>query len=123
VTKRHNPRSGELAILTSRFGKTVKGYRLGLGYSQEELSWRAEMHRTYLADVERGGRNISLLSIVRLVRALGLTLDEFFRAFETHPSPKPEAAGGEKKTASAGRRRARTGRATRQVAAVRRPSR
>jgi len=43
------------------------------------------MHRTYLADIERGKRNISLSSIVKLVRALGVTLPEFFQALEEPP--------------------------------------
>lgn len=48
------------------------------------------MHRTYLADVERGARNVSLSSLARLVKAIGVTLAEFFAALE---SSKPAQEG------------------------------
>ncbi len=65
-----------------RFGNAVRMRRSELGITQEELAERAKMHRTYVADVERGTRNISLVNIVRLVYALNLTLSEFFGRFE-----------------------------------------
>jgi transcriptional regulator with XRE-family HTH domain len=41
------------------------------------------MHRTYLADVERGARNLSLSSMARLVTGIGVTLSEFFATLES----------------------------------------
>ena len=41
------------------------------------------MHRTYLADVERGARNLSLSSMARLVGGIGVSLAEFFATLET----------------------------------------
>jgi two-component system, response regulator len=52
------------------FGATVKARRTRLRLTQEELAERAGLHRTYITDVERGRRNISLHSIERLARAL-----------------------------------------------------
>jgi two-component system response regulator len=66
----------------AKFGAVVKGLRVGLGLSQEELAWQADMHQTYLSDVERGRRNISFLRLIRLVRALHVSLPDFFGAFE-----------------------------------------
>jgi CheY-like chemotaxis protein/DNA-binding Xre family transcriptional regulator len=43
---------------------------LRLGISQEELAERADLHRTYIAGIEGGGRNITLKSIDKLARAL-----------------------------------------------------
>ena len=54
-----------------RFGKAVRARRLALGISQEELAFRAGIHRTYVGDVERGVRNISLSNIHRLAVGLG----------------------------------------------------
>jgi len=61
-------------VLQTRLGAAVKLYRNGLGISQEELAWRADMHRTYLADIERGVRNISLRSIGNLAKALEISI-------------------------------------------------
>ncbi len=49
--------------------------------SQETLAEKAGIHRTYLADVERGQRNISLENIVKVIKALNLTEGEFFRDY------------------------------------------
>jgi transcriptional regulator with XRE-family HTH domain len=49
-----------------------------MGISQEELAERALLHRTYISDVERGARNVSLQSIERLARALEISLPALF---------------------------------------------
>jgi transcriptional regulator with XRE-family HTH domain len=54
-------------------GKNVRTRRLALGLSQEALAEKAELHWTYIGGIERGERNVSLLNIVRLARALGIT--------------------------------------------------
>jgi transcriptional regulator with XRE-family HTH domain len=59
------------------------------------------MHRTYLADVERGVRNLSLSSMARLVDAIGIPLSSFFSTLEsieltpdgTSRARRPVAAG------------------------------
>jgi transcriptional regulator with XRE-family HTH domain len=84
VRKRPNKQRHDEDALKLRFGAIVRTLRQRLGVSQEELAWRADLHRTYLADVERGQRNISLSSIVKVVRALGVSLAEFFHAFEEY---------------------------------------
>ena len=53
------------------FGSVVRSRRLALGISQEELAARAKVHRTYIGSVERGERNISLLNIHAVAKALG----------------------------------------------------
>jgi transcriptional regulator with XRE-family HTH domain len=65
--------------IQSLFGAAVRFLRKGLGISQEELAGRAGLHRTYVADVERGARNLSLASIDKLAQALGVTLPALFR--------------------------------------------
>ena len=84
----------------ARFGAVVRRYRSRLGISQEELAWRADMHRTYLADIERGMRNVSLLRIVRLVDALGLTLGRFFSAMEQKHLLAPASRHASKSSAA-----------------------
>jgi len=55
------------------FGETVRKLRTKAGWSQEELAAASALHRTYIGGVERGERNVSLLNIVELARALGVT--------------------------------------------------
>lgn len=57
----------------ARFGNRVRLERERLGLSQEELAVRAGMHRTYIGGVERGERNVGLLNVLRLARALGVS--------------------------------------------------
>ena len=59
--------------LIRRFGEAVQKRRSGLGISQEELAERADLHRTYVADIERGARNPTLLTIEKLARGLGVS--------------------------------------------------
>lgn len=50
----------------------LKRLRVERGWSQEELAYRAGLHRTFVAHVERGARNISLDNIERLAIAFDL---------------------------------------------------
>src|SRR5258708_35252013 len=76
------------------FGAEVKRRRTGLGMSQEQLAERADLHRTYVSDVEGGKRNPSLASIGRLAKALGTSLATVFSSVErTYVPLGIEAAG------------------------------
>lgn len=50
----------------------LRALRAERGWSQEDLALEAELHRTFVAHVERGSRNISLDNIAKLARALGV---------------------------------------------------
>lgn len=60
------------------FGSSVRAWRGRLGISQEELAERAGLHRTYVCDIERGARNVSLKSVEKLARALEVSLATLF---------------------------------------------
>jgi CheY-like chemotaxis protein/DNA-binding Xre family transcriptional regulator len=60
------------------FGTAIRSQRLERQFSQEELADRAGLHRTYVSDVERGARNLSLESIERLARALEVSVSALF---------------------------------------------
>ena len=64
--------------VTKPFGVSVRAWRRRLGISQEELGGRAGLHRTYVCDIERGARNVSLESIEKLARALEISVAKLF---------------------------------------------
>ena len=64
------------------FGRAVRKWRLSSHFTQENLAERAEIHRTYLADIERGARNLSLESMRRIARALDIPISELMRSAE-----------------------------------------
>ena len=68
--------------IRERFGFAVKTRREELNLAQEDLADKAGIHRTYLSDVERGSRNLSLINIERLATALAMSLSELFRLVE-----------------------------------------
>ena len=60
------------------FGRVVRGIRVAIGLSQEDLADRARIHRTYIGGIERGERNPTLVMIHRLAEALGVPPGRFF---------------------------------------------
>jgi transcriptional regulator with XRE-family HTH domain len=59
--------------LHSRFGANLRKIRLDKGMSQEGLADLAGLHRTYVSSVERGERNVTLETIDKLAKALGIS--------------------------------------------------
>ena len=64
--------------ITQKFGNRIKEIRQELGISQEELSYRSELHRTYISSIELGKRNVSLVNIEKLAKSLGCEITDFF---------------------------------------------
>ena len=60
------------------FGTNVRLYRERGGMTQEQLAERSELHRTYISDIERFRRSISLSNIQKIADALGI---ETYRLF------------------------------------------
>ena len=60
------------------FGEAVRKRRQELGISQEDLAHITGLHRTYMSDIERGVRNVSLRNIKKIADALGIQVYELF---------------------------------------------
>ena len=56
----------------------LKNLRSDFGYSQEKFALLINMDRTYLASVEAGRRNISILNIEKIANGLNISLSELF---------------------------------------------
>jgi len=59
-------------------GAAIRSRRKDLRLSQEGLGFRSGLHRTYVADLERGARNPSLMSIAKVAKALNVSLSDLF---------------------------------------------
>ena len=62
-----------------KFGKKVRNERLKLGLSQEDLASRAKVHRTYIGMIERAEKNITLINIEKISKALGVSSNELIK--------------------------------------------
>jgi transcriptional regulator with XRE-family HTH domain len=60
--------------IQARFGKKLRAIRTKKGISQERLAELAGLHRTYVSSVERGERNVSLLTVEKFAEALETTM-------------------------------------------------
>jgi transcriptional regulator with XRE-family HTH domain len=61
------------------FGLNVRRRREEIGLTQEDLADRAGLDRSYISNVERGSRNLSISSIVRIAKALRTSASELCR--------------------------------------------
>lgn len=64
------------------FGSNLRRERESKKLTQEKLAEKAELDSTYISGIERGVRNPSLLSIVRIAGALGTTSSKLSRGIE-----------------------------------------
>jgi len=64
------------------FGDSLRRHRKERGLSQEALALASNLDRSYIGGVERGERNISLLNIVVLSRALGIKPSSLLKGVE-----------------------------------------
>jgi transcriptional regulator with XRE-family HTH domain len=67
------------------FGRALRQLRDAQGLSQEQLGYKAGLHRNYIGGVERAELNPTLTSIVKLARALGMQPSELLAAAEALP--------------------------------------
>lgn len=65
-----------------KFGKTLRRLRKKQGVSQEAFADKCDLHRTYISDIERGERNISLENIEKIANVLNVSISELFKELE-----------------------------------------
>ncbi len=60
------------------FGNTLREIRKQKGCSQEELAYKAGLHRTYIGMIERAEKNITLINIEKISNALEISISDLF---------------------------------------------
>jgi transcriptional regulator with XRE-family HTH domain len=79
--------SDERKAAAVQFGKNLRRCRGRAGLSQEELGFRASLHRTEIGLLERGRREPRLSTIVRLASALKVSLNTLFEGIDRKGNP------------------------------------
>ena len=63
-------------FILKRFGKNVRKLRLQKKWSQEYLASKAKLHRTYIGSIERSERNVSLINVEKIAKALNVEISK-----------------------------------------------
>lgn len=77
------------------FGKTVRQLREKQGISQEAFADLSQLHRTYIGGIERGERNIGLLNLLRIAKALNVAPSDLLQNFDVKFMLTIEINGGQ----------------------------
>jgi len=64
--------------IRKKIGNHIKELRQGQDMTQGTLSFRAEIDKTYLSEVENGKRNVSVVNLEKIILALGISIKDFF---------------------------------------------
>ena len=67
-----------MSNITICVGDRLRRRRIDLGYTQEHLAELADVHPTYIGQVERGEKNVTIESLEKICCALNLPMDELF---------------------------------------------
>lgn len=62
----------------ANLGARLRALRAKAGISQEQLGFKAKLHRTYIGSIERGEQNVSVDNISKLAKALKISIKDLF---------------------------------------------
>ena len=65
-----------------KIGQRIKELRESTEISQKDLAYAADLDRSYIASIENGQRNVSIVNIEKIATALNVTIKEFFNDAE-----------------------------------------
>ena len=63
--------------IDTAIAKILRKLRETKGISQEDLSFRADLHRTYISQLERGLKSITVKKLMKITEVLGIDIDSF----------------------------------------------
>ena len=66
--------------IKENFGKRLRELRNEKGISQEKFSFECELDRTYIASIEKGKRNVSIVNVEKIANAFNISVSEFFNS-------------------------------------------
>ncbi len=71
-----------------KIGQRIKELREKKEMSQKDLAYAADLDRSYIASIENGQRNVSIVNIEKIASALNVTIKEFFNDAEFNKHTK-----------------------------------
>lgn len=66
--------------IKEKVGKRLRELRQAKGISQEKFAYECGLDRTYIASIEQGRRNVSLINIEKIANAFGISVPDFFNS-------------------------------------------
>jgi len=70
--------------IKQKLGIVIKKLRMDKSISQENLALQANIDRTYIGDIEKGERNISVEILEKLANALEISISDLFKLMENY---------------------------------------
>lgn len=66
----------KLAEINKKVGLNIRKYRERKSWSQEQLALEAELHRAYIGQIERGEKNVGLINLEKIAKALSVPIQK-----------------------------------------------
>lgn len=67
---------------TLAVGSKIRNYRQLAGLTQEQLAEKSDLHHTYIGQIERGEKNLTIATLGKILTALNITYEDFFTGFD-----------------------------------------
>jgi transcriptional regulator with XRE-family HTH domain len=64
------------AEINKKVGLNIRKYRVKKDWSQEQLAFEADLHRAYIGQIERGEKNIGLVNLEKIAKALDIGISK-----------------------------------------------
>ena len=68
--------------IATEIGFIIRQVRIEKGLSQEDLSFKCDLHRTYIGSIERAEKVASIITLEKVAEALDISLSEIFKKYE-----------------------------------------
>jgi len=81
-----------------QLGGRIRSLRQRRGWTQLRLAEEVGLHRSFIADVERGSRNISILNLLHIATALGISLAELLARLGSRPPSRMAGRPGARRS-------------------------
>jgi transcriptional regulator with XRE-family HTH domain len=88
-TERSSPKQGDATTLLQLLGTTIRHYRQQQGLTHKTLAAKTGLDNSYIGEIERGERNVSVLNVIRIADALGLSVSHLLAPLDILQSPSP----------------------------------